>query len=61
MNRKVLYAVFLGSVIFTGCNQHSPDSPKTARSISIAGAPVYEKDFTLKQVLLVDNAVAQPE
>ncbi|WP_130804613.1 NF038215 family lipoprotein [Acinetobacter ihumii] len=61
MKRIFLYAlsISLGIVLF-GCDaQEDYRVPKTTRSMSIAGMPVYEKDFALNQVRLVDHTVSK--
>ena len=57
-NRMVLYSLLIISGVLLGCDDKDTQVPKTTRSISIAGMPVYEKDFRL-QPLLADNTQIQ--
>ena len=57
MKRILLYVLLLSSGMgLMGCDfKNDVQPPKAARSMSIAGVPVYEKDFKL-QPLSANNA-----
>lgn len=53
MNRMLLFVVLASSgICLMGCDlKDDVPPPKTTRSMSIAGMPVYEKDFRLPPIL----------
>ncbi|MPW45217.1 NF038215 family lipoprotein [Acinetobacter guerrae] len=62
MKRMFLYGLLMSSCFsLMGCDvkKDHVQPPKTVRSISIAGMPVYEKDFKLEPLLANDTQINQ--